>query len=225
MSSSLIARVGSRDSRPLTKMSWSTKWIRAPPSSELVDKSSLLPTTDLVNPAAYPCSFSSTMALCLPTSSGRPSPRDLSSRCASALRVAILSESAGRSSAMWSARMRDTDHPSASVPHLSMTSAYAGWCRKNSASEARASRIDRRCAMSCWHRFTTPMYPSRSGTTSPRMHATASVPRSMMSSLVTTPMVRLPMGSTSLDSVSASELARSVLAGETARMRHDSRLM
>ena len=35
----------------------------------------------------------------------------------------------------------------------------------------------RRCAMSCWHRFTTPMYPNRSGTTSLLRYAHASVPR------------------------------------------------
>ena len=126
---------------------------------------------------------------------------------------------------MCSPRILETVQPSASVPQCDATSAYEGWCRKNSASLARASRMERRCAMSCWHRFTTPTYPSRSGTTSFRMYASASVPRSMMSSLVMTPIVRLPSSSTSRESVSASLLARSELPGVTARMRHDGRLM
>mmetsp|Transcript_17940 Transcript_17940/g.44472 ORF Transcript_17940/g.44472 Transcript_17940/m.44472 type:complete len:228 (+) Transcript_17940:1495-2178(+) len=126
---------------------------------------------------------------------------------------------------MCRARMVLTDLPSASVPHMPATSPYAGWWRKNSLSAARASRMERRCTMSCWQRLMTPMYPKRRGTTSPRRYEHASVPRSMMSSLVMTPMVRRPSGSTSLDSVRASLLPRSLLAGETARMRQLSRRM
>lgn len=52
-----------------------------------------------------------------------------------------------------------------------------------------------------------------------------SVPLSMMSILVSTPMVRSPMGSTSLASRSASDVARSAFAGVTARMMALSPLM
>ena len=49
---------------------------------------------------------------------------------------------------------------------------------------------------------------------------TAFVPLSMMSSLVSTPTVLSPSGSTLLASSKASELAKSWFAGETASMMH-----
>ena len=72
------------------------------------------------------CSFSSTKLDCSPGSSGRPSPSSFISLDAASLRFDTFSASVGSTSAMWSPRMRDTVHPSASTPHLCCTSAYAG---------------------------------------------------------------------------------------------------
>lgn len=57
-----------------------------------------------------------------------------------------------------------------------------------------------------------PTYPKRRGTTRLASAAEALVPRSMRSSLVSTPMVRSPSGSTARAMWRASELARSTLA-------------
>ena len=127
-----------------------------------------LPVTDLVNWAAYPCSLSRTSAAWPAASSGRSSPRAASSLAASFLLTIILSWSVGSEVPMCRARIVLTERPRASVPHMPLTSLYAGWCLKNSDSAALASRMERRWTMSCWQRLMTPMYPRRSGTTSPR---------------------------------------------------------
>ena len=81
-----------------------------------------------------------------------------------------------------------------------------------------AERIDFFSLMSCCDLLTTPIIPSLTRTTLPFSMSDASVPRSIKSSLVQTPMVRSPAGSTSLAIFNASELAKSEFAGETARM-------
>lgn len=53
----------------------------------------------------------------------------------------------------------------------------------------------------------------------------STVPWSIRSSFVMTPMVRMPDGSTSLASLRASELAKSWFAGDTARMMQFSLVM
>lgn len=58
---------------------------------------------------------------------------------------------------MWDTRMEDTVCDSADVLQRLATGAYSGCDWKKAASDASASRIDRRCWMSSWHRFTTPM--------------------------------------------------------------------
>ena len=72
--------------------------------------------------------------------------------------------------------------------------------------------------MSCWLRLTTPTKPNFRGYVRPVRTSRAFVPASIRSSLVRTPSVRNPLGSTERASFKASELARSTLAGETARM-------
>ena len=61
------------------------------------------------------------------------------------------------------------------------------------------------------------MKPSFSGYTRPVRMSRAFVPASIRSSLVSTPIVRRPCGSTERASLSDSELARSTFAGDTAR--------
>mmetsp|Transcript_9629 Transcript_9629/g.19563 ORF Transcript_9629/g.19563 Transcript_9629/m.19563 type:complete len:227 (+) Transcript_9629:947-1627(+) len=67
-------------------------------------------------------------------------------------------------------------------------------------------------------RFTTPTYPIARGTDRLLSMSDASVPGSIRSSFVSTPMVRSPSGSTARASFTASLFARSVLAADTARM-------
>mmetsp|Transcript_21622 Transcript_21622/g.69619 ORF Transcript_21622/g.69619 Transcript_21622/m.69619 type:complete len:219 (-) Transcript_21622:130-786(-) len=85
--------------------------------------------------------------------------------------------------------------------------------------------MDSLAMMSFCERLMTPTKPRRSGMMRPRSISSASVPWSIRSSLVSTPTVRTPSGSTSLAICSASEFARSVFAAVTARMMHDSSLM
>lgn len=55
------------------------------------------------------------------------------------------------------------------APMRCATHWYSGWVRKNADSLLSASRMVRLRWMSSWLRFTTPMYPSASGITSPLM--------------------------------------------------------
>mmetsp|Transcript_7042 Transcript_7042/g.19954 ORF Transcript_7042/g.19954 Transcript_7042/m.19954 type:complete len:232 (-) Transcript_7042:529-1224(-) len=95
---------------------------------------------------------------------------------------------------------------------------YSWRLEKNSASRRRASVMDMLPSRSACARLTTAIQPWRSGTWCPSSTARALVPRSMMSSLVSTPTVRSPAGSTSRASRMASLVAMSALAGDTARM-------
>mmetsp|Transcript_26895 Transcript_26895/g.70657 ORF Transcript_26895/g.70657 Transcript_26895/m.70657 type:complete len:321 (+) Transcript_26895:910-1872(+) len=104
------------------------------------------------------------------------------------------------------------------VPILVAIERYFGCLVKNSFSDASAVLMSLLPSMSFCERLTTPTYPRRSGRNSLERISMASVPSSIRSSLVMTPMVRIPSGSTDLASLSASELARSELAGDTARM-------
>lgn len=72
--------------------------------------------------------------------------------------------------------------------------------------------------ISCCERLTTPTKPSLSGYTRPFRISSAFVPASIKSSFVSTPIVRRPLGSILRASRRESELARSTLAGEIARM-------
>mmetsp|Transcript_316 Transcript_316/g.1058 ORF Transcript_316/g.1058 Transcript_316/m.1058 type:complete len:336 (-) Transcript_316:474-1481(-) len=104
------------------------------------------------------------------------------------------------------------------IPMRPATDLYAAWVAKNSCSLARAASTEVASTISRWLRQTTPTKPRRSGITRPRSTSMASVPRSMRSSLVRTPIVRSPSGSTSCASWSASLFVMSVLAADTARM-------
>ena len=75
-----------------------------------------------------------------------------------------------------------------------------------------------RVSMSLCPRLITPTYPNRSGITRLQRISIASVPRSIKSSLVITPTVRRPSGSTSRAIWIASLFARSVFAAVTAMM-------
>mmetsp|Transcript_5727 Transcript_5727/g.16370 ORF Transcript_5727/g.16370 Transcript_5727/m.16370 type:complete len:200 (+) Transcript_5727:1420-2019(+) len=111
-----------------------------------------------------------------------------------------------------------------SVPML-VHPEYAGLLWKNDSSFWRAACMLRLSLMSFCPRLTTATHPFFSRTARPSSTSRASVPRSMMSSFVSTPMVRSPAGSTSRARCSASEVARSALAGVTARIMAFSPLM
>ena len=75
------------------------------------------------------------------------------------------------------------------VPHSAATDEYSSDCTKNFLSASLADLMSIPSLMSAWHRFTTPTYPSASGTTLFSSAASALVPLSMMSSLVSTPLL------------------------------------
>ena len=95
---------------------------------------------------------------------------------------------------------------------------YWGCVSKKTASDASAFESGFRSLMSRCERLTTPTKPRLSGITLPWRTSRASVPSSMRSSLVMTPIVRSPCGSTLRASWIASDVAMSAVAGETARM-------
>mmetsp|Transcript_6749 Transcript_6749/g.12174 ORF Transcript_6749/g.12174 Transcript_6749/m.12174 type:complete len:259 (-) Transcript_6749:510-1286(-) len=108
------------------------------------------------------------------------------------------------------------------VPSLSWMSEYEGCMEKYCISPSRALAMPFLSLMSACDLLTTPTYPrARLGrfVSSPVKMPLASVPRSIRSSLVRTPRVRFPCGSTSLAISMASLLAKSVLAAVTARIK------
>mmetsp|Transcript_13116 Transcript_13116/g.40957 ORF Transcript_13116/g.40957 Transcript_13116/m.40957 type:complete len:401 (-) Transcript_13116:67-1269(-) len=104
------------------------------------------------------------------------------------------------------------------VPMRSAISPYAEWVLKYSASLRRAEAMSMLPMMSFWLRLTTPTNGKRVLYVWPSRMARESVPSSIRSSLVSTPKVRSPLGSTSFAIRRPSLLARSALAGETVNM-------
>mmetsp|Transcript_7687 Transcript_7687/g.19860 ORF Transcript_7687/g.19860 Transcript_7687/m.19860 type:complete len:201 (+) Transcript_7687:1074-1676(+) len=106
---------------------------------------------------------------------------------------------------------------SAGVPTL-CSPRYAGCDVKNSISARRAEARFFLPSMSACDLLTIPIHPCLSVALRFVRMRCASVPRSMMSSFVSTPIVLSPAGSTSFASLSASLVAASALAGVTASM-------
>mmetsp|Transcript_1591 Transcript_1591/g.5481 ORF Transcript_1591/g.5481 Transcript_1591/m.5481 type:complete len:205 (-) Transcript_1591:668-1282(-) len=152
-----------------------------------------------------------------PRSCGAPAPRASSSdsslpteRCRNACSLGSCSLSA-------LARCDSTSLTSAPVPVLNP--AYSGLDAKNFCSAPCAASMPTPSRMSACDRFTHATHPCFSLYAFPSSTARASVPLSMMSTLVSTPSVRLPSGSTSRARRTASLVAMSALAGLTASMK------
>mmetsp|Transcript_8575 Transcript_8575/g.34912 ORF Transcript_8575/g.34912 Transcript_8575/m.34912 type:complete len:367 (-) Transcript_8575:210-1310(-) len=151
-------------------------------------------------------------------SRGTGSPSTLSSVRSFSMERAISALMEGILSLMISPRWRLSAFARCAVPMRSAMSEYAGLFAKYSLSLRRALFMSMLPVMSFWERFTTPTKGKRVEYVWPSRMARASVPSSMRSSLVSTPNVRSPLGSTSLAMRSPSLLAKSALAGETVNM-------
>mmetsp|Transcript_29032 Transcript_29032/g.65555 ORF Transcript_29032/g.65555 Transcript_29032/m.65555 type:complete len:238 (+) Transcript_29032:156-869(+) len=146
-------------------------------------------------------------------------PRASSSDWTSTIMFPILIFSSGRHSRMWWMSIPFRFLAKFVVPHFPRIDRfwlYTGCVRKNRSSFRRPTRIERSASMSRCPRLTTAMYPRLRGMTRLCSMSLASVPGSIRSSLVSTPMVLSPLGSSSLASLRASLLARSVFAPVTA---------
>lgn len=136
-----------------------------------------------------------------------------------------LSRSAGKVSRMWLVSCWLRTRCRYGVPILSAMCRYDGCDRKNLRSASNATFMSFLPSISLWDLLTTPIYPRLSGSNLFSKISLASVPSSIKSNLVMTPMVRRPSGSTSLANLRASLVAKSWLALVTARIRQLSRLM
>mmetsp|Transcript_4349 Transcript_4349/g.6392 ORF Transcript_4349/g.6392 Transcript_4349/m.6392 type:complete len:220 (-) Transcript_4349:406-1065(-) len=104
------------------------------------------------------------------------------------------------------------------IPILCATDLYAGWLSKNSFSLSNACVIGLFDSISLCPLFTTPIKSCFNCITFPDNMSIASVPSSIMSSFVSTPIVLFPCGSTLLAIFNASEFAISPFAGVTANI-------
>ena len=101
----------------------------------------------------------------------------------------------------------------------SVSVAYTSLCASNHArSFARAVDMSTPEAMSDCERFTTAHHPNPRCTAFPLKTSVASVPLSIRSSFVSTPSVRVELGSTSFATRTPSLVAMSALAADTATM-------
>mmetsp|Transcript_3740 Transcript_3740/g.7157 ORF Transcript_3740/g.7157 Transcript_3740/m.7157 type:complete len:391 (+) Transcript_3740:97-1269(+) len=194
------------------------KLMRAPPvNSVLVMLSDLDPSMVATTELEYRVSrFNSSPPLDMTAISLSPSCRR--TVLVWAMRSWTLAFSSGRTSRMCWSRMAFSIFPRYGVPMRPAMRQYLGWPAMNSSSAFRALPMSFFSRMSCCPRLTTPMYPRFRGTTLPIRTSIASVPLSIRSNFVRTPTVRSPAGSTSRAMARASELARSWLAADTARM-------
>ena len=124
----------------------------------------------------------------------------------------------GRVCLMCIMRMRLSLRARYGVPQYEALFRYEAWFSKKSFSAFRARSILFLFSISRCPLLTTGTYPRRSGMILPARMSTTSVPVSIRSILVSTPIVLWPSGSTSLASFKPSELARSTLAAVTANM-------
>mmetsp|Transcript_8579 Transcript_8579/g.25839 ORF Transcript_8579/g.25839 Transcript_8579/m.25839 type:complete len:282 (-) Transcript_8579:334-1179(-) len=193
--------------------------ILAPPATSLAGRFPSWPSRWLPKSCEYSVSILRSRAPCADLeSSPDQSPRDWSLWKFSSRANSICRFRRGRILWMCLTKISFSLWARLMVPHSAATDEYSSDCTKNFLSASLADLMSIPSLMSAWHRFTTPTYPSASGTTLFSSAASALVPLSMMSSLVSTPMVLAPSGSTCLARVRASELARSALAGDTANM-------
>mmetsp|Transcript_4024 Transcript_4024/g.10289 ORF Transcript_4024/g.10289 Transcript_4024/m.10289 type:complete len:207 (+) Transcript_4024:1089-1709(+) len=144
-------------------------------------------------------------------------PSVLSSRCMSWMPVLIVLWILGICRTMASSSLWHSLDVSDCMPTL-RSPLYSAVVWKKRISRSRHSCMDTLSLMSSCARLTTPIHPCLSCTARPSRTSRACVPRSMMSSLVRTPMVRSPAGSTSRAIRMASDVAMSAFAGVTAKM-------
>lgn len=95
------------------------------------------------------------------------------------------------------------------VPQTLENLEYKGWSLKNLFSDSSCSWIGLWILISYWDLFTTPIYPNFKGKFWPVNILVASVPLSIISSFVKTPIVLSPWISTSLANFNASDVAKS----------------
>mmetsp|Transcript_91179 Transcript_91179/g.181819 ORF Transcript_91179/g.181819 Transcript_91179/m.181819 type:complete len:245 (-) Transcript_91179:364-1098(-) len=155
---------------------------------------------------------------CAPFMSSAGAPRASISWLMSIIIPVIRFLISGRQSRMWCINIWFSILESVGVLQRLSMLRYSEWDLKNCCSLFSAAATLVLLSTSRCPRLTTPTYPRRRGITRFCSISEASVPGSMRSSLVSTPIVRSPSGSASCASFRASLLAKSELPAVTARM-------